>query len=56
MANNMIQAVLDYRFVNTEKVWQYDYGQILRLQEKNLPKAVELQNNGRMKHLILVTI
>lgn len=42
MANNMIQAVLDYRFVNTEKVWQYDYGQILRLQEKNLPKAVEV--------------
>lgn len=42
MANNIIQVTLDYRFVNTEKVWQYDYGQILRMQGKNLPKAVEM--------------
>ena len=42
MINNIIQTVLDYRYVNSEKVWQYDYGQILRLQRKNLPKAVEV--------------
>ena len=42
MANNIIQVALDYRFVKTEKAWQYDYGQILRMQGKNLPKAVEV--------------
>lgn len=42
MANNIIQVTLDYRFVNTEKAWQYDYGQILRIQGENLPKAVEV--------------
>ena len=42
MANNIIQAVLDYQYVNAERTWQYDYGQILRLQGKNLPKAVEV--------------
>lgn len=42
MANNIIQVTLDYRFVNAQKVWQYDYGQILRIQGKNLPKAVEV--------------
>ena len=42
MENNIIQAVLDYRYVNTERTWQYDYGQILRLQGKSLPKAVEV--------------
>ena len=42
MANNIIQAVLDYRYVDTRSVWQYDYGQILRIQGENLPKAVEV--------------
>ena len=42
MVNNTIQAVLDYKYVNAERTWQYDYGQILRLQGKNLPKAVEV--------------
>lgn len=42
MIKNIIQAVLDYRYVNAERAWQYDYGQILRLQGKNLPKAVEV--------------
>lgn len=42
MANNIIRAVLDYRYVDTRSVWQYDYGQILRIQGKNLPKAVEV--------------
>lgn len=40
--NNIIQAVLDYKYVNAERTWQYDYGQFLRLQGKNLPKAVEV--------------
>lgn len=42
MVNNTIQAVLDYKYVNVERTWQYDYGQFLRLQGKNLPKAVEV--------------
>lgn len=42
MANNIIQVVLDYRYVDTRSVWQYDYGQILRIQGENLPKAVEV--------------
>lgn len=42
MANNIIQAVFDYRYVDTRSVWQYDYGQILRIQGENLPKAVEV--------------
>ena len=42
MANNIIQAVLDYRYVDTRSVWQYDYGQILHIQGENLPKAVEV--------------
>ena len=42
MANNIIQAILDYRYVDTRSVWQYDYGQILRIQGENLPKAVEV--------------
>lgn len=42
MANNIIQAVLDYRYIDTRSVWQYDYGQILRIKGENLPKAVEV--------------
>ena len=42
MANNIIQAVLDYRYVDTRSVWQYDYGQVLRIQGENLSKAVEV--------------
>ena len=40
--NNIIQAVLDYRYVNAERAWQYDYGQILRIQGRNLPNAAEV--------------
>ena len=42
MANNIIQAGLDYRYVNAERAWQYDYGQILRMQGRNLPKVAEV--------------
>lgn len=42
MINNIIQAVLDYRFVNTAKVWQYDYGKILRIKGENLPGTAEV--------------
>ncbi len=41
--NNIVQAILNctYPEVN-KKVWQYDYGQILRIQGQQLPKAVEI--------------
>lgn len=42
MINNIIQAVLDYRFVNTAKVWQYDYGKIIRIKGENLPGTAEV--------------
>lgn len=42
MANNIIQAVLDYRYVDTRSVWQYDYGQVLRIKGENLPRTAEV--------------
>lgn len=42
MANNIIQVILDYRFVNANKAWQYDYGQILRIKGENLPETAEV--------------
>lgn len=48
---NIINAVLNDKFAVTASAWQWDYGQILRVQsKKNLPKAVEfhfsLQESG----------
>lgn len=42
MENNIIQIMLEYRFVNAEKVWQYDYGKILRIKGENLPGTAEV--------------
>lgn len=42
MANNIIQAVLDYRYIDARSVWQYDYGQILRIKGENLPRTAEV--------------
>ena len=30
------------KYAKTTGLWQYDYGQILRIQGLNLPKAVEI--------------
>ena len=40
--NNIIQAALTSTFTDTKSIWQYDYGQILRIQGQKLPKAVEI--------------
>ena len=40
--NNIIPVQLDYRFVTTHKIWQYDYGQILSITGQNLPTATEV--------------
>ena len=41
--NNIVQAILDCTYPEAnKKVWQYDYGQILRIQGGKLPKAVEI--------------
>ena len=41
--NNIVQAILDCTYPEAnKKVWQYDYGQILRIQGQQLPKAVEI--------------
>jgi hypothetical protein len=40
--NNIIPIQLDYRFVTTRKIWQYDYGQILSITGQNLPTATEV--------------
>lgn len=42
MDNNIIPVQLDYRFVTTRKIWQYDYGQILNITGQNLPTATEV--------------
>lgn len=42
MDNNIIPIQLDYRFVTTRKIWQYDYGQILSITGQNLPTATEV--------------
>ena len=42
--NNILTAVFeDDRYCRVSGAWQYDYGQILRIQGLNLPKAVEIQ-------------
>ena len=41
--NNIVQVILDCTYPEAnKKVWQYDYGQILRIQGGKLPKAVEI--------------
>lgn len=42
---NIIPIQLDYRFVTTRKIWQYDYGQILSITGQNLPTATEVHFN-----------
>lgn len=42
MDTNIIPVQLDYRFVTTRKIWQYDYGQILSITGQNLPTAMEV--------------
>ena len=39
---NITIAILESMYVNTANMWQWDYGQILRIQGKNIPKAVEV--------------
>lgn len=39
---NIIPVQLDYRFVTTRKIWQYDYGQILSITGQNLQTATEV--------------
>ena len=41
--NNILTAVFeDDKYCRVSGAWQYDYGQILRIQGLNLPKAVEI--------------
>lgn len=41
--NNILTAIFeDDRYCRVSGAWQYDYGQILRIQGLNLPKAVEI--------------
>lgn len=42
MDTNIIPVQLDYRFVTTRKIWQYDYGQMLSITGQNLPTATEV--------------
>ena len=44
MATNITTAVFSSAssYVNASGLWQYDYGQVLRIQGLNLPKAVEI--------------
>ena len=39
---NITIAILESMYVNAANMWQWDYGQILRIQGKNIPKAVEV--------------
>lgn len=41
--NNILTAIFeDDRYCRVSGAWQYDYGQVLRIQGLNLPKAVEV--------------
>lgn len=40
--NNIIMVALDSTYVKASGIWQWDYGQILRMQGKKFPKAVEV--------------
>lgn len=41
--DNIVSAKLDSRYASTLGVWQYDYGQVLRITGPELPPAVEVQ-------------
>lgn len=41
--NNIVSVKLDSRYASTLGVWQYDYGQVLRITGPGLPPAVEVQ-------------
>lgn len=41
--NNIVSVKLDSRYASTLGVWQYDYGQVLRITGPELPPAVEVQ-------------
>lgn len=41
--DNIVSAKLDSRYASTLGVWQYDYGQVLRITGPELPLAVEVQ-------------
>lgn len=41
--NNIVSIKLDSRYASTLGVWQYDYGQVLRITGPELPPAVEVQ-------------
>lgn len=41
--DNIVSAKLDSRYASTLGVWQYDYGQMLRITGPELPPAVEVQ-------------
>ena len=43
MDNNIVSVKLDSRYASTRGVWQYDYGQVLRITGPELPPAVEVQ-------------
>lgn len=40
--NNIVSVKLDSRYASTLGVWQYDYGQVLRITGPELPPAVEV--------------
>lgn len=41
--DNIVSVKLDSRYASTPGVWQYDYGQVLRITGPELPTAVEVQ-------------
>lgn len=41
--DNIVSVQLDSRYASTLGVWQYDYGQVLRITGPELPPAVEVQ-------------
>ena len=41
--DNIVSVKLDSRYASTLGVWQYDYGQVLRITGPGLPPAVEVQ-------------
>ena len=41
--DNIVSVKLDSRYASTLGVWQYDYGQVLRITGPELPPAVEVQ-------------
>ena len=45
--NNIVSVKLDSRYASTLGVWQYDYGQVLRITGPELPPAVEVQFSPR---------